>query len=211
VSHGLNRPFPNQDQLLHGVENNDISKRNMHQLPNHPAGLISSNPQSSGQTPQLPFFPSQDPAASQFTYRPSFQGHGASISNPLSNVRPVMPLPLLGQRIANNPLHFQGGPLRPFPPAGPHAPPQMLPHPNPSPFVSSQQPSGGYSNLINSLMAQGVISLANQAPTQVTKSILSSILIFPRSFHFLFDCEPILYLLLYVCRILLALSLILIF
>ncbi|CAJ2665624.1 unnamed protein product [Trifolium pratense] len=166
VSHGLNRPFPNQDQLLHGVENNDITKRNLHQLPNQPAGLISSNPQNSGQPPQLQFFPSQDSTASQFTYRTPLQGHGASISNPLSNARPVMPLPLPGQRIPNNPLHFQGGAMRPFPPAGPHRPPQMLPHPNPSPFVSSQQPSVGYSNLINSLMAQGVISLANQAPTQ---------------------------------------------
>jgi hypothetical protein len=64
-----------------------------------------------------------------------------------------------------------------FPPAGGlHAPIQMIHHPNyTSPSLSSQQPSFGYSNLINSLLAQGVISLANQAPKQVTKSILSSI------------------------------------
>ncbi|CAJ2660942.1 polyadenylation and cleavage factor homolog 5-like [Trifolium pratense] len=79
------------------------------------------------------------------SYRTPFQRH----------THPIMP----GQRIiTNNPLHFP-------PASGPHAPPpQMLPHPNP--FVSSEQPSVGYSNLINSLMAQGVISLANQAPTQ---------------------------------------------
>ncbi|XP_027187600.1 polyadenylation and cleavage factor homolog 4 isoform X2 [Cicer arietinum] len=166
VSHGLIRPFPIHEQSLHSVENNDISKRNLHQLPNQLGGLISSNPPNSGPTPQLQFFPSQDPAASQFTYRSSLQGHGAAISTPMPNARPVMPLPLPGQRIANNSLHFQGGALRPLPPTGPHAPSQMLPHPNPSPFVSSQQPSVGYSNLISSLMAQGVISLANQAPTQ---------------------------------------------
>ncbi|XP_045802967.1 polyadenylation and cleavage factor homolog 4-like [Trifolium pratense] len=75
-----------------------------------------------------------------------------SLHFPLA-ARPVMRLPLPGQS-----LHF--------PPAGgPHAPPQMLPRPNP-PFVSSQHPSVGYSSLINSLMAQGVISLANQTPTQ---------------------------------------------
>ncbi|XP_058778792.1 polyadenylation and cleavage factor homolog 4 [Vicia villosa] len=166
VSHGLNRPFPIHEQSLPGVENNDISKRNPYQLPNQLAGLISSNPQNPVQTPQLQFFPSQDSAASQFSYRPSLQGHGAAISTPMSNVRPVMPFPLPGQRTVNNSFHFQGGPLRPLPPAGPHAPSQMLPHPNPSPFVSSQQPTVGYSNLINSLMAQGVISLANQAPAQ---------------------------------------------
>jgi len=46
------------------------------------------------------------------------------------------------------------------------------------------QPTVGYSNLISSLMAQGVMSLANQAPVQVTKSILSSIFIshFPSIF-----------------------------
>ncbi|GAU17274.1 hypothetical protein TSUD_109910 [Trifolium subterraneum] len=74
---------------------------------------------------------------------------------------PVMP----GQRIiTNNPLHFP-------PTGGPRAPqPQMRPRPNS--FVSSQQSSVGYySNLINSLIAQGVISLTNQAPKEVTKSI----------------------------------------
>lgn len=167
VSHGLiNRPFPMHEQSLHGVENNDINKRNLYQLPNQLPGLISSNPPNSVQTPSFQFFPPQDPAASQFTYRPSLPGHGPAMSNPLPNVRPVMPLPLPGQRIGNNSFHFQGGALRPLPPPGPHAPSQMPPHPNPSPFVPNQQPTVGYSNLINSLMAQGVISLTNQAPSQ---------------------------------------------
>jgi pre-mRNA cleavage complex 2 protein Pcf11 len=141
VSHGLiNRPIPVHE---HGVENNGISKRNLHQLPNSP---------TSGQTPPFQFFPSQNPAVSQFT----LPRHG-----PLPNARPVMPLPMPDQRIGNNSF-------RPLPPAG-HALPQILPHPNPGPNVSSQQPTVGYSNLISSLVAQGVISLANQAPAEVTK------------------------------------------
>lgn len=175
VSHGPNRYLHMHEQSLHGVEKKDINKGNLHQLPNQPAGLISSNPQNSGQAPQVQFFPSQDPAASQFSYRGPLQGHGALMRGPFSNALPVMPLPLPGQRIGNNSLHLHGGALPPFPPPGPHAS-QMLPYPNPNPFVSSQRPPVPYSNLINSLMAQGVISLTSQAPTQVTKSIPSAIL-----------------------------------
>jgi len=182
VSNGLiNRPFPVHE---HGVENNDTSKRNLRQLPNQLPSLISSNPHNSGQTPPFRFFPSQDPAASQFTYSTSLPGHCAAMSNTLPNAQLVMPLPSPGQRIANSSFGFLGGALPPLPPAGPHALPQILPNPNPGPSVSSQQPTVGYSNLFGSLMAQGVISLTNQAPSQVTKSILSSIFIshFPSIF-----------------------------
>ena len=146
VSHGLiNRPIPVHE---HGVANNGIPKRNLHQLPNQLPGLITSNPPTSGQTLPFQFFPSQDPTALQFSQRTTLPRHA-----PLPNARPVMPLP-----------------MRPLPPAGPHALPQILPHPNPGPNVLSQHPTVGYSNLISSLVAQGVISLANQAPVEVTKS-----------------------------------------
>ncbi|KAJ1384330.1 Zinc finger C2H2-type [Sesbania bispinosa] len=166
MSHGPNKSLLMREQSLHNVENKDISKGNLHHLPNQLAGLISSNPQNRGQSPQPQFFPSQDPAGSQFSCGSSLQVHGAAIITPMSNVPPVMPFPLPGQSIANNSLHSQGGTLPPLPPVRPPAPSQMLPHPNPSPFVSSQQPTVAYSNLINTLMAQGVISLTNQAPVQ---------------------------------------------
>ncbi|GAU17277.1 hypothetical protein TSUD_109940 [Trifolium subterraneum] len=133
----------------------DYSKRNLHhQLPYR-------NPLQGPARTVMPFPLQFPPAGSPHAPPPQMLPH----PNSISHARPFIP----SQRITNNALQF--------PPAGgPHAPPpQMLP-PNPisqpyvstSPFVSSQ---GYYSNLINSLMAQGVISLANQAPKQVTKSI----------------------------------------
>ncbi|PNX89060.1 polyadenylation and cleavage factor 11-like protein, partial [Trifolium pratense] len=130
--------------MLHGVNN-----KNLHQLPKfqvfpsqHPAAAVASQGHARPVTPQ--FFPSQDTAAAAVRY-------GASISQSLN-----FP-PACGSHAPMLP--------RPNPPfVSSHAP--ILPRPNP-PFVSSQHPPAvGYSDLINSLMAQGVISLANQTPTQ---------------------------------------------
>ncbi|XP_061376506.1 polyadenylation and cleavage factor homolog 4-like isoform X2 [Gastrolobium bilobum] len=165
VNHGPNKPSFMPEQSFDSIENKDASKAKIHQLPNQFAGLISSNQRNRGQAPQLQFFPSQDPSASQFSHGSSLQGHGASISKAMSNPRPAIQFSLPGS-IANNPLHLQGGALPPLPSGRPPAPSQMMPHPNASPFVSSQQPTVGYTNLINSLMSKGVISLANQSPVQ---------------------------------------------
>lgn len=152
------------EQAFDRVENKDASISKLHQLPNQLPGLISSNQQNHGQA-QHHFFPPQDPSTTQFSHGSSLQGHGA-ISTAMSNPLPVMQFPLPVQSIANNPLHLQGGARPPLPPGRPPAPSQMIPHPNVSPFMSSQQPTAGYSNLISSLMSQGVISLANQLPAQ---------------------------------------------
>ncbi|BAT94027.1 hypothetical protein VIGAN_08059400 [Vigna angularis var. angularis] len=155
------------EQSFDSVEKKDASILKIHQLPNQLPGLISSNQQIHRQAPQLQFFPpSQDSSNSQFSHGSSLQGHGASISTAMSNPLPIMQFHLPLQNVANNPLHLQGGARPPLPPGRPLAPPQMIPHPNASPFMSSQQPTVGYTNLISSLMSQGVISLANQLPTQ---------------------------------------------
>ncbi|QCE08372.1 pre-mRNA cleavage complex 2 protein Pcf11 [Vigna unguiculata] len=155
------------EQSFDSVENKDASILKIHQLPNQLPGLLSSNQQNLRQAPQLQFFPpSQDSSNSQFSHGSSLQGHGSSISTAMSNPLPVMPFHLPLQNVANNPLHLQGGVRPPLPPGRPPAPSQMIPHPNASPFMSSQQPSVGYTNLISSLMSQGVISLANQLPAQ---------------------------------------------
>ncbi|XP_047181560.1 polyadenylation and cleavage factor homolog 4-like [Vigna umbellata] len=155
------------EQSFDSVENKDASILKINQLPNQLPGLISSNQQNHRQAPQLQFFPpSQDSSNSQFSHGSSLQGHGASISTAMSNPLPIMQFHLPLQNVANNPLHLQGGARPPLPPGRPLAPPQMIPHPNASPFMSSQQPTVGYTNLISSLMSQGVISLANQLPTQ---------------------------------------------
>ncbi|XP_061354439.1 polyadenylation and cleavage factor homolog 4-like [Gastrolobium bilobum] len=162
VSHGPNKSLPMREQLLDSVDNKDISKGNRHPLPNHLAGPITSSHRNRGQVPQVQFLPSQDPAASQFSRGSSLQGQSASMSTlPL----PVMQFPP-SQSIANNSLRLQGGALPPLPNSHLPAPSQMVPHHNASPSVSSQQPTLAYSNLINSLMAQGIISLTNQPPGQ---------------------------------------------
>ncbi|XP_057450295.1 polyadenylation and cleavage factor homolog 4-like [Lotus japonicus] len=143
------------------IENKDFNNGNLHQLPNQLAGLLSSNPQNRGQAPQLQFFPSQDPAASQFSGS-SFPGHGAARNTHLSNAPPNMAFPLPGQNMVNNSFHLLGAALPPLHPARP----PLLPHPYPTPLVSSQQPTVPYSNLINSLVAQGVFSWANPVPAQ---------------------------------------------
>ena len=167
VNHGPNKSLFMPEQPLDTVEHKDIGKGKIHQLPNQLAGLIPSNLQNHGQSAQLQFFPSRDPSSSQFSHGSSLQGHGASISAAMSNPLPVTQFPLPVPSIANNSLQLQGGVPPPLPPGRPPAPSQMIPHPNAGPYVSSQQPPVAYSNLINSLMSQGVISLANQPPAQV--------------------------------------------
>ncbi|TKY51113.1 Polyadenylation and cleavage factor-like 4 [Spatholobus suberectus] len=166
VNHHVNKSSFMPEQSFDSVENKDARISKIHQLPNQLPGLISSNQQNHGQAPQLQFFPSQDPSTSQFSHGSSLQGHGASISTAMSNPLPVIQFPLPVQSIANNSLHLQGGVRPPLPPGRPPGPSQMIPHPNASPFMSSQQPAVGYTNLISSLMSQGVISLANQLPAQ---------------------------------------------
>lgn len=165
VNHVVNKSSFMPEQSFDRVENKDASISKIHQLPNQLPGLISSNQQNHG---QAHFFPSKDPSISQFGRGSSLQGHGASISTAMSNPLPVMQFPLPFQNIANNPLHLQGGAHPPLPPGRPPAPSQMIHNPNASPFMSSQQPTVGYTNLISSLMSQGVISLANQLPAQVS-------------------------------------------
>ncbi|KAE9618621.1 hypothetical protein Lal_00047908 [Lupinus albus] len=155
MSHGPNKSSYMPEQLLDSVENKDTAKAKTHQLPNHLAGL-----------PQLQNFPSQDPSAPQYSHGISLQGHGASLTTAMSNPLPVTQFPLSTQGIGNSSFNFQGGAHPPLPPGRPHAPLQMIPHRNASPFMQSQQPTVAYTTLINSLMSQGMISLANQPPIQ---------------------------------------------
>ncbi|XP_019428468.1 PREDICTED: polyadenylation and cleavage factor homolog 4 [Lupinus angustifolius] len=155
MNHGPNKSSYMPEQLLESVENKDTGKARINQLPNHLAGL-----------PQLQNFPSQDPSAPQYNHAVSLQGHGASLTTAMSNPLPVIQFPRSTQGIANSSFNFQGGAHPPLPPGRPRAPLQMIPRPNVSPFMPSQQPTVAYTTLINSLMSQGMISLANQPPIQ---------------------------------------------
>ncbi|XP_020966000.1 polyadenylation and cleavage factor homolog 4-like isoform X4 [Arachis ipaensis] len=120
------------------------------QLPNQP-GPISSNLQNHGQAPQLQFLPPQVPSSTQISHGSSLQGHGASISMPISNPLPDMQ----GQS-----LHLHGGTLPPLRPSLPTAPSQIMSHPHGDDSVTSQPPPA-YLDLISSLVNHGVISVTN--------------------------------------------------
>ncbi|XP_072094188.1 polyadenylation and cleavage factor homolog 4-like [Arachis hypogaea] len=117
------------------------------QLPNQ-SGPISSNMQNHGQAPQLQFLPPKVPSSTQINHGSSLQGHGASISTPISNPLPDMQ----GQS-----LHLHEGTLPPLHPSLPTAPSQMMSHPHANASVTSQPPPA-YLNLISSLVNHDVIS-----------------------------------------------------
>ncbi|XP_054786557.1 polyadenylation and cleavage factor homolog 4-like isoform X2 [Prosopis cineraria] len=163
------------EQLLDSDENSNISKLTFRQIPNQLSGLISSNPQNRGQALQPQTFPSQDvresyselqaPAASQFSHGGSLQRHGAAISATVSMSLPIGQFPLPVQNIRKNVFPMQQGALPPsF--SGPCPPSQVMPHTNDSPYTSTKQPAGAFSGLINSLMAQGLISLIGPPAVQ---------------------------------------------
>ncbi|KAI4295864.1 hypothetical protein L6164_035864 [Bauhinia variegata] len=147
LNQGPNKSLLVPEQQLDALENKDPSKSKLSQLPNPLAGLISLNQQNRGQVTTSP-------------------RHGAVTSTAVSNTLPVVQFPLPVSNIANNSFHLQGARLPPLPPNLPTAPSQAITHPNPNPFVSSQQPTGAFSGLIDSLMAQGLISLTKQSPVQ---------------------------------------------
>ena len=96
----------------------------------------------------------------------SSQGHRPVVSDCLSSSAPIGQWNL---PVHNRPstLHLQGGPLPPLP-TGPHPISQ-----NAGSLVPGQQPGTAFSGLINSLMAQGLISLNHQASVQVYVRVIS--------------------------------------
>ncbi|KAL1353946.1 polyadenylation and cleavage factor homolog 4-like isoform X2 [Arachis hypogaea] len=146
---GLNTAFPLQKRpnVGHGPNKTQFIHD---QLPNQP-GPVSSNLQNHGQTPQLQFLPPQIPSSTQISHGSSLQGHGASISTPISNPLPDM----LGQS-----LYLHGGILPPLCSSLPTAPSQTMSHPHADASVTSQPPPA-YLDLLSSLVNHGVISVTN--------------------------------------------------
>lgn len=193
VNHGQNKSLM-LEQPLDIVENKVMGLSKQHQLPNQLAGKISFNQPNRGQAPQLQIFPSQDarekflssqaPAAAlQFSHGNSLQGHTSAVSTAMPNSLPAVQLPFPVQNISNNSSQLPRGALLSLPPVPPSATSLAIPHANAGPIVSNQQPGGALSGLINSLMAQGLISFTNQSPGQVP--ILCAY-IFPFSLHFFY-------------------------
>ncbi|KAJ4838714.1 hypothetical protein Tsubulata_003159 [Turnera subulata] len=93
------------------------------------------------------------------------QAHSGSLSMVPANTIPVLQPPLPHNNVSNT-LHPHMGVRPPLPP-GPPPVSQVMPNiPQNAPPVISTPASGQFSDLIGSLMAQGLISLSNQAPVQ---------------------------------------------
>lgn len=182
VNQGPNKSSLMPERLLDSVESNNLSIVKIPQIPNQFSRPISLNQQIRGQASQPQTFPSKDvqegfsesqiTEASQFNGANSLQGRNAAISAAVSISLPVGQLPFPIQNLGSNSLHLPRGVLPPLFPGGPPAPSQMMPHTSASPYVSNQQPAGAFSGLINSLMAQGLISLTEHQQPPVQVSIL---------------------------------------
>ncbi|KAL4366208.1 hypothetical protein GQ457_05G030470 [Hibiscus cannabinus] len=94
------------------------------------------------------------------------QMRGGVISMVSSNSMPVAQPPLSIPNMPTGSLHFQVGAMPPLP-RGPPPPSQIMPGTqNAGPLLPNQSQGGAFTGLISSLMAQGLISLAQPTPMQ---------------------------------------------
>ncbi|KAK2973006.1 hypothetical protein RJ640_005549 [Escallonia rubra] len=153
------------------------------QFPNQHAGQYSFNQQSLSQTttfqPQIPMHqelrpnlvpPSAVSNPSHLVVPPSNRGYmppSVASNPPLSHAFPGMQAPMPIMNIPNSSSQLRGGAMPPLPP-GPHPSSlQMVPaSQNPGAVASDPPPGSALSGLIGSLVAQGLISLTQQAPVQ---------------------------------------------
>ncbi|KAI9124145.1 hypothetical protein K1719_005445 [Acacia pycnantha] len=164
----------NNSSFLDSFENKVTGLSKLHQLPTQQAGKISFNQKNRWQAPQQ-VFPSPDvqerllrsqaPAALQYSHGSFLLGHTDAISKAMPNSLPAVQFPTV-QNIANKSSQLQGGNLISLLPFSHPALSLTIPHSNAGPIVSTQQAGGAFSGLINSLMAQGLISVTNQPPEQ---------------------------------------------
>lgn len=180
VNQGLHKSSFATEQQFNGLESKDLSlmkrpllpsqrtvqnKQNQaHANPFQPQFLLSNEARENLQ-PSVASVPSH-PVALPLNHGYAVRGHGAVMSMAPSNIVPSRQFPLPVNNILNT-LHSQGGVRPPLPPGPPPASQVILNPQNAGAVASSQPPGGAFSGLINSLMAQGLISLTNQTPVQV--------------------------------------------
>lgn len=163
ASQGLNKPFNTPGQLSDRFEN----KERFPQLPNQASLVAPVNPQN----PRLtPFQPRHLPVTAPGPRPDSGYVQVHASAGGVGLLNPVLPPHLAN--IPNSSFHSHGRGFPPLP-AGLPPPLQTILPQNSGQAVSGQQhPGGGFSNLITSLMAQGLISLNKPNPVQVQLSPL---------------------------------------
>ncbi|XAR65621.1 hypothetical protein NMG60_11009790 [Bertholletia excelsa] len=179
---GLKESFLPEIQSSNTTENKEWNSLRLPSFPRHQAGPIRLNLPNIEKitSAQPPLLLSQEgrqnlvlpaplpPTVSIPSFLPSLapgytlRGHNAAVSGVPSN--PVAGVPILNA--PGSSMHLQGGGLPPLP-SVPRPPSQMAPiSQNPVANAPITQSGGALSGLINSLMAQGLISLRKQAPVQ---------------------------------------------
>ncbi|XP_050203480.1 polyadenylation and cleavage factor homolog 4 [Mercurialis annua] len=175
LSQGLQKSSFLSEQQFNGLESKEHSFIKQPLLPGQHAALnqlhqaqlnhfrpqfLLSNEVRENFPPSLAPVPPH-PMARPFDHR--YVPQGAAISMGASNLGPPMQLHLPAN--ITNTMHLQVGVRPPLPPGRPPTS-HMIPIPQSAGAGVSNQPAGGaFSGLINSLMAQGLISM-NQAPVQ---------------------------------------------
>lgn len=184
VDQGLDKSFLGQQQL-DSAECKALSYQ-LPQFPHQKAGSVSLYQQSQAQSTMLQPPLIMRPEVQQNLVPPAavsthshvvlpplnrgniLQGHRPFVStgfmNPIPGMQPSMPI----LNVPNTSIHLPVGSLPPLPPGPRPSSSQMIPtsH-NPSQIAPNPPAGGALSGLFSSLMAQGLISLTNQAPAQV--------------------------------------------
>ncbi|KAE8708907.1 putative tryptophan synthase beta chain [Hibiscus syriacus] len=140
------RPALQQRNSLHGTS---LQPHFPHEIRD---GFLSSAPG--------PFLPRLLAPPLNHGYAPPMHG-GMVPSNPIPVAQPSLVIP----NMPTGSLHFRGGAMPSRPPGPPAS--QMMPvNQNAGQLLPNQPQGGAFSGLIGSLMAQGLISLANPTPIQ---------------------------------------------
>ncbi|XP_061984047.1 polyadenylation and cleavage factor homolog 4-like isoform X2 [Populus nigra] len=141
-------PLPNQHAALN-------QQNQAHFNPFQPKFLQSHEARENFHPSGIALLPPR-PLARPMNHGYTTHGHGSS------NALPSVQLPLAVSNVPNT-LHSQVGVRPPLP----QGPPQTMPFPQNASSGAPAQPSGiAFSGLINSLMAQGLITMTKQTPVQ---------------------------------------------
>ncbi|KAI3437342.1 hypothetical protein J3R85_005475 [Psidium guajava] len=186
ANQGANRPLLMVEQKLDKFDGKELLPTTKLSLRNQHGGFMPLNRQKNQvqSTPFQPqFLPIQDAqekvlpssaaivsshmVAPGLNYGFTGQGQHPILSSVQANLLQIAQSSLPIQNIPNNMMHFPGGSLPPLPPGPPPVPSQSLPMSQiPTAALPNNLGGSGYTGLISSLMAQGLISLTNQTPVQ---------------------------------------------
>ncbi|KAL1829805.1 hypothetical protein ACET3Z_008217 [Daucus carota] len=170
VDQGMKNSFsaPNHQAQF---SNRQVGPNSLHQQ-NHTQNVVLRPPYQMRPNVQQNMIPPVGMSTpSQVAYQPFGRGYAPPGQRPFvntgfMNTAPGMQssMPILNVR--NSPAHLPGVGLPPLPPEPRPISSQMIPTQNPSLVALNPSGGGALSGLFNSLMAQGLISLTNQASVQ---------------------------------------------